>query len=1167
VHKLKQKILTGGLALGFALSSIVSPTTAVAASNSLSGASTSRIYGIDQYETAAKIAQKGWTATSDYAILAAGMPANLIDALAAGPLAAKLNSPILLSEGTELNKNAKNELTRLKVKKVYVTSGSAVIKQRVIDELKTIASVTEVKTLGGYDASHTSLNIAKEMESLGVKVANVVVAGGAGADALSIAPIAGAEGMPILYSGRDSLSNDVLTYLEGIKANLTKTYVVGGTGVISDTVKAQLPGSVERYFGQTQYDTNIEVLKQFAGALKHKNTYVANGQTLVDALAGVPLAVQSNSPILLTGNAMTDKSFKYAQSNLSPSVIGLGGEAVVPSSSLNKLAPTEIISQDGSSKGSSDAANLEEFTGIIKVTGNDVTLKNAKTDYSIYVQGDNATLDNLTVHGTIFLDPGDTGSTTLQNVNAANIVILSGADHSIKLMDVIAALLNVQSTSPNVRVDATGATRFEQTQSSSSAIFEAADGSFFGAIKITYASQTSGGVPVVELIGDFPDTIEVGGGVTVIAAPDSNISSLIVTPDNPDQTVTLSGNFNSVEVNTQANVTLGANTTVTNVVAKAESKIVVPPSSSIKNFDAGSTGTTPTGGGSVGGKTTTDSASTGSGSSGSSGSSSSGKDSGSGSVQVSSVTVSPTTMTLTAGGATGTITPTIVPTNATNKNLNWTSSNETVATVANGVVTPKTAGTTSIVVTTIDGNKTAECTVTVVAAQPQTEVDLEIIIEEVEGEEDLWVIVWDETSDEPILGLTKEDFSLSDASGNAVEFNFNDPEVRNPYIPAHEYLLSPVEGEFAGTYTVTFTKAGYQSISQEFTIGTGTPEGDFTPGEGGTLPTFTPFVAEENTIGGLYITENHRPLLFYYSGDPVIRNQVDMEFLPPEYFGADSYTLQYSDNNGTTWANFQISGEDVTTSSASQDNFSIENPGGDYQYRLLVNNGPKDGYISNVVVAELSTISSKFSGWSLDESMWITGVMAPYIGRGLEASFSATKYGVDGANEDYVNENMTFQWYRVNPLTFEMTAISGATDLTYTTTEADAGYDLVIRATGDGINVGGYAQILASGENKISNKAFVSNLTTDGFTLNLYNSVNSLAVEDLILYDKNWNEVEITSVTPGSNSAIYNIVADISSDLSPYKLQSNSDFWQIVSDIAGGHMMQGVDIMHEAPAP
>jgi hypothetical protein len=82
-------------------------------------------------------------------------------------------------------------------------------------------------------------------------------------------------------------------------------------------------------------------------------------------------------------------------------------------------------------------------------------------------------------------------------------------------------------------------------------------------------------------------------------------------------------------------------------------------------------------------------------------------------VAVTGVTLDRGTMTLTVGGATGTLIATVAPATATNKTVTWTSSNTSVATVANGVVTPISAGTAIITVTTADGSKTATCNITV----------------------------------------------------------------------------------------------------------------------------------------------------------------------------------------------------------------------------------------------------------------------------------------------------------------------------------------------------------------------------------------------------------------------------------------------------------------------
>ena len=87
-------------------------------------------------------------------------------------------------------------------------------------------------------------------------------------------------------------------------------------------------------------------------------------------------------------------------------------------------------------------------------------------------------------------------------------------------------------------------------------------------------------------------------------------------------------------------------------------------------------------------------------------------------VHVESVSLDKTELQL-AVGENATLSAAITPENATDKNVTWSSDNETVATVdANGVVTAAAPGSATITVTTADGGKTATCAVTV-SAQPQ----------------------------------------------------------------------------------------------------------------------------------------------------------------------------------------------------------------------------------------------------------------------------------------------------------------------------------------------------------------------------------------------------------------------------------------------------------------
>ena len=88
-------------------------------------------------------------------------------------------------------------------------------------------------------------------------------------------------------------------------------------------------------------------------------------------------------------------------------------------------------------------------------------------------------------------------------------------------------------------------------------------------------------------------------------------------------------------------------------------------------------------------------------------------------VNVTGITLSQTEAAMTVGGETLTLTATVAPDDATDKTVTWTSSDPTVATVADGVGTAVAAGTATITATATNGtddttdDKTATCTIMV----------------------------------------------------------------------------------------------------------------------------------------------------------------------------------------------------------------------------------------------------------------------------------------------------------------------------------------------------------------------------------------------------------------------------------------------------------------------
>lgn len=105
-------------------------------------------------------------------------------------------------------------------------------------------------------------------------------------------------------------------------------------------------------------------------------------------------------------------------------------------------------------------------------------------------------------------------------------------------------------------------------------------------------------------------------------------------------------------------------------------------------------------------------------------------------VAVTGVSLNKTSINLQVGGS-ETLTTTVIPANATNKEIIWNTSDGSIATINNGKVTAVAAGQTTITATTVDGNKTATCTVTVTAGPPVPSTSLTTHYPEVYEAKDL----------------------------------------------------------------------------------------------------------------------------------------------------------------------------------------------------------------------------------------------------------------------------------------------------------------------------------------------------------------------------------------------------------------------------------------------
>jgi len=91
----------------------------------------------------------------------------------------------------------------------------------------------------------------------------------------------------------------------------------------------------------------------------------------------------------------------------------------------------------------------------------------------------------------------------------------------------------------------------------------------------------------------------------------------------------------------------------------------------------------------------------------------------------------------------------------------------------------------------------------------QTNSDIEIIIHD---PDEIYVTVAEGESEPLLEGLVKANFTLFQTDGTKVDFNFSSG-------PPHEYQLTPISGEFSGSYYVRFIDATHNPSNEYFTIG------------------------------------------------------------------------------------------------------------------------------------------------------------------------------------------------------------------------------------------------------------------------------------------------------------------------------------------------------------
>ncbi len=288
------------------------------------------IIGTNRYDTAVKTSKKGWN-TADTAIISNGSA--IVDALAATPLAAYKDAPVLLTEKDTLKDVTKNELKRLGVGKVYIIGGSSVISKNVQLQIEKMG--ISVERISGSNRYATSVAIANEMKSEGANIDQVAVVNGVSglADAISFGAAAGQKNIPIILSDKNGKTTGAEEILSDDKVE--KTYIIGGKNAVPESVESSLKNP-ERVSGSNRSETNAAIIKKFYNQSAFEYLFVvkdgSEGQDkLIDGLSVGAFAAKTSSPIILAGKKLSNgqKSALSGKSVEKISQVGGGSNATV----------------------------------------------------------------------------------------------------------------------------------------------------------------------------------------------------------------------------------------------------------------------------------------------------------------------------------------------------------------------------------------------------------------------------------------------------------------------------------------------------------------------------------------------------------------------------------------------------------------------------------------------------------------------------------------------------------------------------------------------------------------------------------------------------------------------------------------------------------------------
>ncbi len=312
-----------------------------------------RTYGTSRYDTAVEVSKAMHPGTLTHAtkvVIATGQ--DFPDALCAAPLAAAYDAPLLLWNPLGSNTAVKNEMKRLRIDGAFIVGSSRVVPTSAETDIQNVikanwGSSGRIVRFAGRNRYETAELVAASVGNRdpsygapGWKPSFVVASGRNYPDALSAAPFAAANGMPILLSQPDWLPPETRAALAARGA--AGVIVVGSEKAVSSAVYGAIPVvNKRRLYGDNRYETCAaiaEYARTHGASMTHLGFVL--GTNFPDALASGPFLAQNNGIAVLTAPTALPSSVsnECGRWKLDINHVNIiGGPNVLPDSTVNQL--------------------------------------------------------------------------------------------------------------------------------------------------------------------------------------------------------------------------------------------------------------------------------------------------------------------------------------------------------------------------------------------------------------------------------------------------------------------------------------------------------------------------------------------------------------------------------------------------------------------------------------------------------------------------------------------------------------------------------------------------------------------------------------------------------------------------------------------------------------